>query len=157
MKILTYNLFLRPLFVKNKKSDYKKERLEAFKTHLGDFDIFCSQEAFVGLTSHKATLVKYGAELGFDYIVTPTLPGFFSRALIDSGLIIMSWYPVLETDEIVFSKFLKSDALARKGALYAKIEVSPGRHLHLFNSHTQANYFDSSFAMFRDSIALKLG
>ena len=65
IRILTYNLFLRPVFVKNKDSDYKAERLEEFAAQLHEYDIFCSQEAFVGLTKHKAHLVRWGLEHGF--------------------------------------------------------------------------------------------
>ncbi len=48
LKILTYNIFLRPPFIKNNKDDYKNERLEEFYRIIksGDFDIIALQEIF---------------------------------------------------------------------------------------------------------------
>jgi hypothetical protein len=41
MRLLTYNLFLRPPFVKNNKDDYKNERGKLFLDYLENFDIIC--------------------------------------------------------------------------------------------------------------------
>lgn len=46
IKILTYNLFMRPPGIKNHLDDYKNERLEAVLSHLLNYDILCFQELF---------------------------------------------------------------------------------------------------------------
>lgn len=69
-KLLTYNLFLRPKFIKNKASDYKEERLRDFRPELFKFDIICFQETFYGLTDYKGKLVKYALQAGLIHMVT---------------------------------------------------------------------------------------
>jgi len=41
-----------------------------------------------------------------------------------------------------------SDALSKKGVLYAKILVGGNRVLHLFNTHTQASYYGTNLENF---------
>lgn len=55
-KILTQNMFLRPV-VKTNESDYKYERLEYLGTLIHEFDILCFQEVFSGLNCFKPTLL----------------------------------------------------------------------------------------------------
>ena len=68
----------------------------------------------------------------------------------------MSRYPIVDSDELVYKKFYLSDSFARKGVLYAKIEIGDS-HLHLFNSHTQANYFSGKCEDYKESVVYKLG
>ena len=42
VKLLTYNLFMRPPLVKNNESDHKDARLREFAKKLEDFDIICN-------------------------------------------------------------------------------------------------------------------
>lgn len=76
------------------------------------FDICCFQECFYGLTNYKGKLVKYGLEAGLIHMVTGKSPGFFSHSLIDSGLMIFSRYPIVETDFCKFKNFLMIDMVA---------------------------------------------
>lgn len=118
---MTYNLFLRPIFVKNKASDYKKERLKDFKHELLRFDIICTQETFMGLTEYKGKLLKYGLEGGLVHTACSKTPGLFTRSFIDNGLMIFSRYPIVEQDEITYSNYLLIDIMAKKGVLFVKI------------------------------------
>jgi endonuclease/exonuclease/phosphatase family metal-dependent hydrolase len=140
-RILTYNMFLRPI-VKNNISDYKYERLEEFATVLDDFDIICNQEVFSGFNSFKPTLLTLAKKTGFLDYITASNPGFFSKFAIDSGLVILSRFPILERGEYAYTKFTGDCAAAKKGILYAKIGLR-GHYLHLFNTHLQANYYPS--------------
>jgi hypothetical protein len=65
-RVLTYNLFLRPL-VKTNLSDHKYERLEEFSTVMDQYDIICNQEVFNGLNSFKSTLLTLANKTGFLY------------------------------------------------------------------------------------------
>jgi len=62
---------------------------------------------------------------------------------VDGGLTILSRFPIIASDSIVFSKGISADSLAAKGVLYAKIEVSEKFQFHLFNTHLQASYHDN--------------
>lgn len=45
IKILSYNIFMRPPFVRSNEDDFKNERLAEFlKSHIEKFDILCLQE-----------------------------------------------------------------------------------------------------------------
>lgn len=59
---------------------------------------------------------------------------------IDGGLLIVSRFPVVKTDFMKFERGLYGDRLTAKGCLWAKIAVSPTRHLHVFVTHLQRTY-----------------
>ena len=92
LKLLTYNLFLRPPGIKTNKSDYKDDRLAEFFKIMGEFDIICLQEVFGTLSSRKNRLLKQAFKKGFYFIESSPEPSFFSHYLIDGGLVILSKY-----------------------------------------------------------------
>jgi endonuclease/exonuclease/phosphatase family metal-dependent hydrolase len=102
---------------------------------MGGFDVICLQEVFSTLNNRKQKLVKYGAENGFFSFVLPTLPGFLARPMVDSGLLILSRLPIVDSDEHYFSKYFDVDAMSSKGVVFAKIQVE-NNYLYLFNTHT---------------------
>ena len=75
-------------------------------------------------------------------------PSLFSGPFVDGGLVILSRFPIIEHDFEPYPYGVLSDGLSYKGILYAKILVRPGHVLHLFNTHTQASYFDSDLETF---------
>lgn len=141
VRILTQNMFLRPV-VKTNISDYKYERLEEFAAIVDDFDIICNQEVFFGLNSFKPTLFTIGHKTGFTDIHYSDRPGFFEPFAIDAGLVILSRFPIIERDEMTFTKYTGDCVAGKKGAIFAKISIG-GHYLYLFNTHLQANYYNS--------------
>ena len=142
IKILSYNMFLRPL-VKNNESDYKYERLEEFTTsHMNEFDIICNQEVFEGFNSFKATLTSKASEAGFIDFAYSKRPKLFDKYVTDSGLIILSRYPIVESDSIVYEYNVGDCSASSKGSVYAKVDVN-GQFIHVFNTHMQASYYFS--------------
>jgi sphingomyelin phosphodiesterase len=75
------------------------------------------------------------------YFALPPKPSLFSGYATDSGLLILSRFPIVEQEFCPFPYGVVSDALSYKGVLYAKIIIGGDRVLHLFNTHTQASYF----------------
>lgn len=58
---------------------------------------------------------------------------------MDGGLLILSKFPILEQDRIIFSESAGADALASKGCLYALVELpKTSEQLHVFTTHTQS-------------------
>lgn len=141
INLLTYNIFLRPPLITNNGNDYKNERLSLFKKELYQFDIINFQEIFQTLNERKAEMIKFSKKTGLKWTAnSPRFP-FFSKFLIDSGLLTVSRYRMLEVDFTPFEYNAGVDGLAYKGVLYTKIELEKnGRSLHLFNIHTQASY-----------------
>lgn len=53
IKLLTYNLFLRPPPIKTNDDDFKNERLNDFLEIMDQFDVICFQEMFQTATFRK--------------------------------------------------------------------------------------------------------
>lgn len=60
---------------------------------------------------------------------------------MDGGLLILSRYPIVERDQLSFSLGSGSDGVCAKGAIYARVQLSPdlADSLHVFTTHTQAS------------------
>jgi len=140
-RVLSYNIFLRPPGVHEKHSnDYKNERLNLFlEKELHKWDIVAFQELFGTFSHRRHKLVKHAKEWGFLYHAESPM-GLKSKHLVDGGLVIVSKYPILESDYHVFKESASSDALAAKGVLYAKIELRSDIVVHHFTTHLQASY-----------------
>jgi len=59
----------------------------------------------------------------------------------DSGLMILSRFPVIAASAFSFSQMKGSDRLANKGVLYARIKTGPGEndYIHFFTTHLQSH------------------
>lgn len=90
IKILTYNIFLRPPPIKNNEDDYKDERAEDICKILNNFDIICFQECFGAFNNRKHMIIREATRAGFFYYVDTASPIFLSKYLVDGGLLIVS-------------------------------------------------------------------
>ena len=90
IKILAYNIFLRPPLIKNNSSDFKDERLKGFIQQLSDFDIICLQEMFGFLNKRKHKLIRCATKAGFLHFADSTSPSFFTSFVVDGGLLVLS-------------------------------------------------------------------
>lgn len=154
VKLLTYNFFLRPPPIKTNEDDYKEERLNDFVSFFPDFDIICFQEMFGSFHNRKHKMIQNAAECGYFYHLTSQPPSFFSKYLIDGGLLILSRFPIVETKSISYDYGVMSDSLSMKGALYAKIKIGEN-FLCLFSTHLQASYFDSGDKLWNFTISTR--
>jgi len=66
-------------------------------------------------------LVKHGSENGFFSFDLPSLPGFLAWPMVDSGLLILSKLPIVDSDEHMFTWYFDVDAMSSKGVMFAKI------------------------------------
>lgn len=139
IKLLTYNLFLRPPLVKNNENDWKEERLDDFLKLLHNFDIICLQEVFGACNSRKLFLIRAAIKNGFFFYIDFTAPSFYNKYMSDGGIIVLSRFPVVKFSTHVYNYGVVSDSMAQKGIIYCQIEIK-GSKLHLFNTHTQASY-----------------
>ena len=143
LQILSYNVFMRPL-VKTNESDYKDLRLEELIKVWKErkFDIICLQELFsTGSKRMDRLLGEFSNEKGWNYI---HLSSWWRKMKpIDSGLSILSRFPIIEKDAMVFTQGSDIDGYTTKGVISALIDLSSSekkQHLLVFNTHTQANY-----------------
>ncbi|EGR34302.1 hypothetical protein IMG5_017300 [Ichthyophthirius multifiliis] len=141
IKLLTYNVFLRPPLIKNNLDDYKNERTEQIINSLQNFDIVCFQEVFGFLNQRKHKIIQGAKQQGFLYYSCSQSPSFFSSYLVEGGLLTISRYPIIQTEYKPFKYGVLSDNLSQKGVLYNKIQIG-NTYMHLFNTHLQASYID---------------
>eukprot|EP01111_Echinosteliopsis_oligospora_P005361 TRINITY_DN18646_c0_g1_i1.p1 TRINITY_DN18646_c0_g1~~TRINITY_DN18646_c0_g1_i1.p1 ORF type:complete len:414 (-),score=59.72 TRINITY_DN18646_c0_g1_i1:107-1348(-) len=143
LKFLSYNIFLRPPFVKNNADDFKNERLTEFLNHIDQFDVICLQELFNLLNWRQTLLLNSAREKGFIYQTKSMNPHLTSGKFIDAGLAIISKLPIVETDAAIYQAGNQIDSWAAKQVIYAKIQVSASNYVHVFTTHMQASYFDN--------------
>lgn len=143
IRLLTYNFFCRPPPINTNISDYKDSRLRDFTEQLPNFDIICFQELFTTLNDRKHKMIHEGAKVGLKYYLSSKVPSFFSKYLVDSGLLILSKYEIVDHDSYEYYLNISGDAAGSKGILYAKIKIN-NNYLFLFNTHLQASYYDES-------------
>jgi endonuclease/exonuclease/phosphatase family metal-dependent hydrolase len=147
VKLLTLNLFLRPPGIKTNYSDYKDLRTNVFlEDYLDSFDLICLQEVFDPLSDRKQKILKTAESRGF-FSKTSSSPRWSKGHFIDSGLLILSKFPILESDEIVYTDGKGVDGLCAKGGLYIKVCIS-NKFVHIFTTHLQAAYFTEDFNTF---------
>lgn len=139
LRILSYNIFMRPYLIKNNANDHKETRLRLIAEKMVDFDIICFQESFDIFTHRRQKLLSKAHENGFRFFATSPSPSFLMSALIDCGLVILSKFPIVQSEFKVFSQGVHSDSLAKKGILFVRIIVN-GHYVNLFTTHTQASY-----------------
>lgn len=139
VRVLSYNINLRPPGIKNNLSDHKNERLNVFGTSvLALYDVVCLQEMFSSGSTRMSKLLFYAKKAGLDYHVASPCKGLLN-ASVDGGLIILSRYPIVKTEKITFKRGIYGDRYAAKGAIYAKINVTPNHSIHVFNTHLQSS------------------
>jgi endonuclease/exonuclease/phosphatase family metal-dependent hydrolase len=149
IRLLQLNTFWRPRLAHLFVDEYVSERSLLLLDQIADFDIICLNEAFQFGSHIVDTFINKSAALGFKYVVSGATVPLLSRQVIDSGVLILSKYPILTTDAIVFEPGCSFDAFAAKGAVYAQIAIGPTRKVHVFSSHLQASYGEVTDRDFR--------
>ena len=85
------------------------------------------------------TAIEKARQAGLKYHATHDLPNWYRCMFGDIGLVILSRFPIIKSKFHDFKyPAVLEDAMANKGVLYTKIDLSSkgGSALHLFNLHT---------------------
>ena len=130
---------MRPPGISDRNGDYKDERLAKFKELLVDYDVVCLQECFGSFSNRRKNLIEYAKSIGFKHSVTGPGRNVMKGKLVDSGLLILSRFKILETMEIQYTKSAYSDKYSSKGAIFIKVEIK-GIPVFVFTTHLQASY-----------------
>lgn len=144
INLLTYNLFLRPPLVKNNASDFKEVRLAHFTQIMQNYDVIALQEVFSLGNTRQKRLINAARAHGFAYHYKSVPPPLLSWKFIDGGLLILSKFPIVATDSHLYSAGNQIDYFAAKQVIYAKLQFSDDKFLHLFTTHMQASYNENS-------------
>jgi endonuclease/exonuclease/phosphatase family metal-dependent hydrolase len=144
LSFLTYNMLQKPIGVNAVSNEFKNERLELFcELYINKFDIIAFQECFDSLNTRPYNLLKNAHRRGFKYFCKNPEPLLFKKPFIDGGLLILSKYPICESEHIYYSESVTIDRVMAKGVLWAKIKIPKSKYfVHVFNTHMQA-YFSA--------------
>ena len=139
VRVLTYNIFLRPPAINTNLDDYKNARVEEFIKSMKEYDIVCLQEAFGFWNNRKQMLIKLAQKQGYVSFAESPNPSIFSSYVIDGGLLIFSRYKIVKSEFHAYPYSVQADSVAMKGVLYAKVGLADN-HIHVFTTHTQATH-----------------
>lgn len=132
LKILSWNIYMLPRFIKN---TGKIERAQQIGSYLknSDYDVIVFQEAF-----HSKARKIIGQQLNplFPYSAGPANRQTFSLST-NSGLWILSKYPISQSKAIKFTNRCGIDAFSRKGALLVELDVN-GKKVQVVDTHLQS-------------------
>lgn len=106
--------------------------------HLHDYDIVSLQEVW---DPHYTNMEKYAKSQGLHVLGSsaPSTFRYISLRIFGGGLMIISKYPIVDRQEIIFDRGWHTDRFVTKGVLYAKVQVGSS-FVHVFNTHLQASY-----------------
>lgn len=104
---------------------------------MGSFDIIAFQECFT--TFRKRQIARCALNQGYKYYTFGPESNWLKGKFVESGLLLISKYPIIYTNLLEFDDGSNVDQFAAKGALYAQIQVNDSI-LHLFSTHLQASY-----------------
>ena len=148
IRILTLNMFLRPPGIHTNISDFKDLRTQILiEEVLNCFDLICLQEVFSTLSSRKALIISEASKRGLPYSHSSPSPNPFNGHFTDGGLLILSRFPILLTDQITYDDSTGPDRLSSKGAIYAKLSIC-NTPFHVFTTHLQSSYSTLNYAQF---------
>ncbi|KAJ3056791.1 hypothetical protein HK097_004055 [Rhizophlyctis rosea] len=148
VRMLVYNFYQRPPPVQSfPATDHKNSRLKDFITptqsspsYVSQFDIIAFCEMFGSYSSRRDTLVAAAQKEGFPYAAHGPERNWWKGRFVDSGLLVLSRYPIARVKRLMYEGGTDSDRAAAKGILYTQIILSPTARLHLFTSHLQSSY-----------------
>lgn len=140
IKFLQYNVFWRPFLLHIGKREYVKSRSCCLSKNVEKYDVLCLNEAFCFGSNTVSEFVERLKSVGFKYFVSNKPVKILSKKVIDSGVLIASKYPIIETSNITYSKGCSFDDFASKGAVYAKIKIGKDKTINVFSTHLQASY-----------------
>lgn len=140
VRVLSYNIFMRPPGIRNNASDHKNARLSTItELILPQYDIIAFQEMFAYGSSRQSRMIQCAQRKGLPYYLCSPSKGILN-ATVDGGLLLCSRYPIVEAAKLTYKRGVHSDRFSAKGALYAKIAVSPRQFIHVITTHLQASY-----------------
>ncbi|KAI9188287.1 hypothetical protein H9P43_002678 [Blastocladiella emersonii ATCC 22665] len=138
VKFLSYSIFMRVPGVKNlNHSDHKNARLHHFIEHvLPEYDVVCLQEMYAYGSSRVTRLLQLAKQQGFHWAVTSPSKGLLNGCT-DGGLVVLSRYEIVRQSRIAYKRSAYNCRFVSKGALYVKVKLADGQHVHLFNTNLQ--------------------
>jgi endonuclease/exonuclease/phosphatase family metal-dependent hydrolase len=116
------------------------ERLAELPNHLNGYDVILLQEAF---SSSRTSMLN---QLAQQYPYQTHVPVGSGYNLYDSGVLVLSRYPIVKTAEMIYPDCTGTDCFADKGVIYAEI-IKNGKAYHVTSTHTASFDTDEARAL----------
>lgn len=134
IKIIDWNTYLLPKIAKRTSQTARVKLIAQYlKNSPEDFDIITLQEVFTKDGYHILT-----QELADKYPYHTGSPIRKWYKPVNSGLLILSKFPIKETSFYVYSGMAHADRFSSKGVLATTIEIEEGMYVQVANTHLQA-------------------
>lgn len=130
LKILEWNIFMIPPIIFKSCQAERTELIAEYILQLAP-DILVLEEAFLK-SSRKVLMDKVNKNYPYSTKITPR--GFFKT---NSGLWVLSKYPIKNQHFMTYKKKKGTDRFARKGALYVEVEIG-NKPFQLIATHAQS-------------------
>jgi len=116
----------------------RESRVKGLPSILENYDVIALQEVFILNTPLLGPIGTFGRQTILEnwkyHSAVPHSPPYFQQ---DSGLMILSKYPILKTWSIAFTNRGATEIVNQKGALMAEIQVGD-KTVHVINTHLDA-------------------
>lgn len=132
LKVATHNIQALTLY-----ADKINARLNEIPENMQGYDVIMFQEAF---DSKRDDMLL---ELADEYPYQTHIPSGSSWNVFDSGIVIVSRYPIVDVDDFIYPDCADTDCGGDKGVLYAEI-IKDGKAYHVTNTHAAS--FDTEEA-----------
>jgi hypothetical protein len=97
IRLLSYNIFIRPPGVNNNGNDHKTERLRLFVKKFVNYDIICLQEMF-GFSRRKGSVFRAAEKAGLVYRTRSDKKSAYTEGrFLDAGLVILSRFSIVRS------------------------------------------------------------
>lgn len=115
----------------------------------GIYDVLALQEIFrspfmPSICNQERLMKLLRLKGGYSHFVRSPMPNLLKGHITDSGLLIASKHPIVESDSFTFSAGVALDAGAAKGVIFARVQLAEGTCVDVFNVHLQATHTRSA-------------
>jgi endonuclease/exonuclease/phosphatase family metal-dependent hydrolase len=136
IKLLNYNIQSLPWIKKN---------YDVFSKFVLKYDICCFQEAYPSFhwNQGRIWLIDFFSKNGYFYYyssVKYSSFGLMNPHFIDSGLLTVSRFPIINSYFGEYTQSSSVDILSNKGFLHNVIKLPKGDNISIINTHLQASY-----------------
>lgn len=130
IKLLTWNIQILPHFTKS---------LEKLEEIIQNYDVIILQEFYTNLwIDKKSWLEKFCKKYKYNIVIHNKI-SFKRLKFLDSGLVTLSKFKIIESNNHYFKDSCNIDSFCNKGFLYTKIKIGE-KYINLYNLHAQAFY-----------------
>ena len=132
-KVLTYNVWALPVVASNICA-----RLDEIAANLDGYDAVTLQEIF-----DNDCRARFLSKVSAAFPYQSRLVDIPSNIFLNGGTMVLSRWPIMADDIIVFDRCVGDDCLANKGANYVQI-LKNGKTYHLSNTHAPSRDSDEA-------------